>query len=132
MKSLITKSLTTVVLLLGANCLAQVPNPTLKVYQLVEAKQENHTFSTTLSLKQGDWVEIKVLCQNTLPACVQPAYFANGQEIKFPKLYSGNQGDLIQQVFGLVAPSDGQLKVYVPTIRFGIEYKGTIEVTTWQ
>jgi hypothetical protein len=126
------KSLIPAVLLLCAACVAQVPNPTLKIYQLVEGKQEYFTYSTTLSLKQGDWVEIKVLCRNTLPACVQPAYFENGQEIKFPKLYTGNQGDLIEQVFGLAAPSDGPIKVYVPSIRFGIEYKGTIEVTTAQ
>ena len=126
------KFLVVTVLLLGANCVAQVPNPTLKTYALVEGKQENFTYSTVLSVKQGDWVEIKVLCRNTLPACVQPAYFDNGQEIKFPKLFNGNQGDLIEQVFGLAAPFDAQMKVYIPTIRYGIEYKGTIEVTTGQ
>ncbi|HLW86929.1 MAG TPA: hypothetical protein VKR57_00475 [Terriglobales bacterium] len=126
------KSLIAAILLLCATGVAQVPNPTLKMYKLVEGKQENFTFSTTLSLKLGDWVEIKVYCENTLPSCVQPAYFNNGQEIKFPNLYTGNQGELVQQVFGLAAPANGPIKVLIPSIRYGIEYKGTIEVTTAQ
>lgn len=111
-----------------AAAFGQSPNPTtLEYYKTMDWIAGNQAHTETFEVKQGDWVEIKVTCG--LGYCGQPSYFANGSEVKVPQLAIWTVSHYTEQVFGMAASATGILKVFVPVIYSGIEYKGAVSVS---